>query len=199
MNEPISGALVRLTTEGGRVIQLLRAQARLLMTGTLAQRLRWAQARIGRSGGSEQANKPITGALVKLSAESSKVILALPERGRALVKRVPRAGAGRTQEAFRAQRPCLPRDLRRHSRRGTGRHRARLRAARVAGRFPWRASCRRSRRRSTASFPICMSRSTTPSCNARPTDRASCSACATSGFSTRTAPSSRRRRSPPSA
>src|SRR6185312_13379106 len=89
MNEPTSGALVRLTTEGGRIIQLLRAQARLLMRGPLAQRLRWAQARIGRSGATQQVNKPITGALVKFSAESSKVILALPERGRALVKRVP--------------------------------------------------------------------------------------------------------------
>ena len=89
MNEPISGALIRLTTEGGRVIQLLRAQARILMTGTLAQRSRLAHARIGRGRGSDKTNKPISGALVKLTAESSKVILALPERGRALVKRVP--------------------------------------------------------------------------------------------------------------
>src|SRR6185312_12185364 len=89
MNEPISGALIRLTTEGGRVIQLLRAQARILMTGTLAQRLRLAHARIGRGRGSAETNKAISGALVKLTAESSKVILALPERGRALVKRVP--------------------------------------------------------------------------------------------------------------
>ncbi len=34
-------------------------------------------------------NEPISGALVKLTTEGGKVILALPERGRALVKRVP--------------------------------------------------------------------------------------------------------------
>lgn len=88
MNAPTSGALVRLTTEGGRLIQLLRAHARLLMRGPLAQRLRWASARVGPRG-SGQPDKAISGALVKLTSESSKVILALPERGRALVKRVP--------------------------------------------------------------------------------------------------------------
>jgi hypothetical protein len=89
MSEPISGALVRLTTEGSRLIQLLRAQARVLMTGDLGRSLRWVHSLIEHSGGGEQTNAPMSGALVKLTAESSKVILALPGRGRALVKRVP--------------------------------------------------------------------------------------------------------------
>ena len=89
MNEPISGALIRLTTEGGRVIQLLRMQARILTTG--ASRRDSAGGRHGStaSGAREGPNKPISGALVKLTTEGGKVILALPERGRALVKRVP--------------------------------------------------------------------------------------------------------------
>jgi AsmA-like C-terminal region/Protein of unknown function len=71
------------------VIQLLRMQARILTTGSLAQRLRGGQAPVDASRAREGPNKPISGALVKLTTEGGKVILALPERGRALVKRVP--------------------------------------------------------------------------------------------------------------
>ena len=49
----------------------------------------WTRARIDGGGGSGAANQAISTALVKLTAEGGKVILALPERGRALVKRVP--------------------------------------------------------------------------------------------------------------
>ena len=34
-------------------------------------------------------NEPLSGTLVKLTTEGGKALLALPERGRALVKRVP--------------------------------------------------------------------------------------------------------------
>jgi len=89
MNEPISGALDRLTTEGGRAILMLRAQVRALMLRALVQVRRWTRVISNPNGSNDRANEPISGALVKLTAESSKVILALPERGRALVKRVP--------------------------------------------------------------------------------------------------------------
>lgn len=88
MNEPISGALVRLTTEGGRAILSLRAQVRSLAIRALAQARRWGYVGAMRGGGTD-SSKPISGALVKLTNEGSKVILALPERGRALVRRVP--------------------------------------------------------------------------------------------------------------
>lgn len=95
MNEPISGALVRLTTESGRAIQIFRAQARVfraqaraLALRTLAQGRRWLRARADRVGGGE-TNEPISGALVKLTNEGRKAILALPGQGRALVQRVP--------------------------------------------------------------------------------------------------------------
>ncbi len=89
MNEPISGALVKLTTEGGRAIQVLRAQARALALRALARGRLWVRASPDRRGARGETNEPISGALVKLTTEGGKAILALPERGRALVKRVP--------------------------------------------------------------------------------------------------------------
>ena len=88
MNEPISGALVRLTTESGRAILVLHAQARALALRALAQARRWVRARADHGGGGE-TNEPISGAIVKLTTEGGRAILALPGRGRALVKRVP--------------------------------------------------------------------------------------------------------------
>ncbi len=56
---------------------------------TFVQGRRWARATLDRFVGKEAAKEPIANALVKLTAEGSKAILALPERGRALVRRVP--------------------------------------------------------------------------------------------------------------
>jgi hypothetical protein len=89
MNEPMPGAPVRLTTEGGRAIRVLRIQTRALALRALAQGLRWVRARVDRSEISGQPSEQISRALVKLTADSSRVILALPGQGRALVKRVP--------------------------------------------------------------------------------------------------------------
>ena len=89
MNEPMPGALVRLTTEGGRAIRVLCARTRALALRAWAQGRRWARARVDRSETSHQTSEPISRALVKLTADSSRVILALPGRGRALVNRVP--------------------------------------------------------------------------------------------------------------
>src|SRR5688572_19058054 len=89
MNEPMPGALVRLTTEGGRTIQVLRARTRTWALRAWAQGRRWLRARADRSETGGQPSAPLSRALVKLTADSSKVILALPGRGRALVKRVP--------------------------------------------------------------------------------------------------------------
>ena len=89
MNEPMPGALVRLTTEGGRAIRVLRARTRALALRAWAQGRRWARARVDRSETSHQTSEPISRTLVKLTADSSRVILALPGRGRALVNRVP--------------------------------------------------------------------------------------------------------------
>lgn len=89
MNEPISGALVRLTTEGGRAILVLHAQARALALRALAQGRLWVRASPDRRGAHGETDEPISGAIVKLTAEGGRAILALPGRGRALVKRVP--------------------------------------------------------------------------------------------------------------
>ena len=88
MSEPTAGALAKLTTDCGRAILFLRAQVRALTLQALAQGRRWSRAAIDRLGGKSIAEQPISTALVKLSAEGSKAILALPERGRALVKSV---------------------------------------------------------------------------------------------------------------
>ncbi len=90
MNEPISGALDRLTTGGGRAIVVLQAQARTLWLRALVLARRWLPRAIpGRGGAGGATSEPVSGALVKLTNESRKVILALPGHGRALVKRVP--------------------------------------------------------------------------------------------------------------
>src|SRR5688572_14597397 len=89
MNEPMPGALVRLTTDSGRAIQVLRGQIRALALRAWVQGRRWVRARVDPSEGTGRPSEPISKALVKLTADSSRVILALPGRGRALVKRVP--------------------------------------------------------------------------------------------------------------
>ncbi len=89
MNDPISGALVKLTTEGGRIILVFHAQARALALRALAQGRLWVAANLNRRGAGGETNEPISGALVKLTTEGSKALLALPGRGRALVRRVP--------------------------------------------------------------------------------------------------------------
>ncbi|MGA7544304.1 MAG: hypothetical protein WBW08_00520, partial [Methyloceanibacter sp.] len=90
MNEPISGALDRLTTGGGRAIMVLQAQARALWLRAMVLRRRWLlRVTPDRDGVAGAPNEPVSGALVKLTSESRRVILALPGHGRALVKRVP--------------------------------------------------------------------------------------------------------------
>jgi AsmA-like C-terminal region/Protein of unknown function len=82
-------ALAKLVADGGRAIAALRAEARVIAIGAVIESRRWLNARINR-GGNSAADQPISNALVKLTSESSKVILALPERGRALAERVPK-------------------------------------------------------------------------------------------------------------
>ena len=89
MNEPISGALDRLTTEGGRAIMVLQAQARAVWLRAMVLKRRWLSHVTPDRGVARATNEPVSGALVKLTSESRKVILALPGHGRALVQRVP--------------------------------------------------------------------------------------------------------------
>jgi hypothetical protein len=89
MSEAIAGALSKLTTESGRAIQALRAWARAVTLRVRREGLAWWRAGMDRLGARNISDQPISTALVKLTAESSKLILALPERSRALVKRVP--------------------------------------------------------------------------------------------------------------
>ena len=89
MSQAIAGALSKLTTESGRAIQALRAWARAAAFRVRAKGEAWWRAGMERLGARNISDQPISNALVKLTAESSKVILALPERSRALVKRVP--------------------------------------------------------------------------------------------------------------
>ena len=88
MSDAIAGALAKLTTESGRAIQVLRAWARALSLRIRTQGP-WWQAGRDRLGVRKISEQPISNALVKLTAESSKVLLTLPERSRALVNRVP--------------------------------------------------------------------------------------------------------------
>ncbi|HKB00094.1 MAG TPA: hypothetical protein VKD02_04950, partial [Methyloceanibacter sp.] len=89
MSQAIAGALWKLTTESGRAIQALRAWARAVAFRVRSNGQTWWRAGMDRLGARNIADRPISTALVKLTAESSNVILALPERSRALVKRVP--------------------------------------------------------------------------------------------------------------
>ena len=89
MSQAIAGALSKLTTESGRAIQALRAWARAAAFRVRAKGEAWWRAGMERLGARNISDQPISNALVKLTAESSKVILALPERSRALVRRVP--------------------------------------------------------------------------------------------------------------
>jgi hypothetical protein len=88
MNEPISGALGKLTAKGGELLRFLREQAQSLADQILARARSVLKARADPNP-SPETTPPIAGALVKLTSESRKVILALPGRGRALVARVP--------------------------------------------------------------------------------------------------------------
>ena len=96
MNEPLPGALARLTTEGGRAVQSLQTQitALALRANTLALRAwaearRWVSARTDRDQNVGQPSVPVSRALVKLTTDGSRAILSLPGRGRALVRSVP--------------------------------------------------------------------------------------------------------------
>jgi len=89
MNEPISGALDRLTTEGGRMVVVLRAQAQALIESAWARVRRLMLASPDPDPVVERRDEPISGALVKLTNEGRRAILALPAQGRALVQRVP--------------------------------------------------------------------------------------------------------------
>jgi hypothetical protein len=84
MNEPISGALDRLTTEGGRMVVVLRAQAQALIESAWARVRRLMRASPNPDPVIERRNEPISGALVKLTNEGRRAILALPAEGRAL-------------------------------------------------------------------------------------------------------------------
>lgn len=88
MNEPISGALGRLTTQCGQTILILRTEFQSLVQRALARWRLWFHPESQRATAATTPT-PVSHALVKFTAESSKVILALPERGRALVQRVP--------------------------------------------------------------------------------------------------------------
>ena len=89
MREQIAGSLAKLATDWGRAIAYFAAEARAVVVGAAIESRRWLNAKIHRSGDVGAADQPISNALVKLTSESSKVILALPERGRALAERVP--------------------------------------------------------------------------------------------------------------
>jgi AsmA-like protein/uncharacterized protein DUF3971 len=89
MSEPFAGTLAKLTADCGRALFLLRMQAQRLVARVLTQSRLWrGDAGADRFRGAAAA-QPISNALVKFTAESGKVILTLPDRGRALVKRVP--------------------------------------------------------------------------------------------------------------
>ena len=135
MNEPISGALDRLTTKGGRVIVVLRAQARNLMLRILAPARPWMRAAPVREPAEGAAAQPVSGALVKLTNEGRKVILALPGHGRALVQRA--AAVQIELRKLSRGRACLPKSS--PAFRCRPGHRARLWKAR-----PWPVRCEAS-------------------------------------------------------
>ena len=85
------------------------------------------------------SSEPVAGALVKIS-EGSRALMTLPARGRALVKLVPEPVQLELRKISTAQRPCLPRDIRRDPGRRADRHR---RAA-MAGSPAVRSRCRAS-------------------------------------------------------
>jgi len=88
MNEPISGALLRLASESGKATAKLRARLMVFSTRILERARPWLGLKSAPQS-LQTSTAPISGALVKLTTEGSKVLLALPGRGRALVKRVP--------------------------------------------------------------------------------------------------------------
>jgi hypothetical protein len=88
MNEPNSGALGRLTAQCGQAFLTIRAELLTHYRRALARLRLWLRPELSHAIAAA-APPPISRALVKFTAESSKVILALPGRGRALVQRVP--------------------------------------------------------------------------------------------------------------
>ena len=90
MSEPIAGTLAKLTTDCGRAAQSFRAHASAVTIRAWARGRRWLRVRLlDRFAGKDASAEPISTALVKLTSEGGKALLALPERGRALVQRVP--------------------------------------------------------------------------------------------------------------
>jgi len=88
MNEPISGALLRLASEGGRITVRLRERLQAL-TAILLQRLRRLPVLTSLLKDPQTSAAAISGALVKITSDGTRAIVALPGRGRALVQRVP--------------------------------------------------------------------------------------------------------------
>ncbi|HXG78343.1 MAG TPA: AsmA-like C-terminal domain-containing protein [Methyloceanibacter sp.] len=88
MNEPISGALLKLAGEVGKIKTFLRDWFQVAAPAFLRQARRLPVLKpflkVPQGGAA-----PISGALVKITSEGGKAILALPGRGRALVQRVP--------------------------------------------------------------------------------------------------------------
>ena len=153
MNEPISGALDRLTTGGGRAIMVLQAQARAVWLRAMVLRRRWLSRVTPDRGVARATNEPVSGALVKLTSESRKVILALAgtrsrtgaagaaaraDRAQEIVRRAARMSAVKSSPAFSSSAwwpSCSA-----------------MEGSAVA-RFRCKASFPPSKRRSTASFP----------------------------------------------
>ena len=86
MNEPISGALGRLTARCGQAFLTIRAELLTHYRRALARLRLWLRPELSHAIAAA-APPPISRALVKFTAESSKVILALPGRGRARRRR----------------------------------------------------------------------------------------------------------------
>ncbi len=130
MNEPISGASRQADHRRWQGDHVLQAQARAVWLRAMVLRRRWLSRVTPDRGVARATNEPVSGALVKLTNESRKVILALAGARSRAGEAGAAAGADRAQEIVLARRACLPRNLRRHSRGRPGRHRARLWTAR---------------------------------------------------------------------
>jgi hypothetical protein len=198
MSQAIAGALSKLTTESGRAIQVLRAWARAAAFSVRTKGQAWWRAGMERVGARNISDQPISNALVKLTAESSKVILALPERSRALVKRVPEPvqlelkklssrGAHVTREIFAGILVVgMVAIVLGYGRLARG-------PVSLAGLVP---SIEEAINRELAGVSVKIDDAIL---TRAPTGRAYCSVCAISAWSMQTAPSSPNRRSRPSA
>ncbi len=79
MNEPIAGALVKLTTESGRALTTLQARGKALL-----QRLKLAAGSATVPTGGKALEQGL-----KLTTEGGKALMTLPARGKALVRSMP--------------------------------------------------------------------------------------------------------------